>query len=272
MQEIPPQKTNKASIIRHIIYVVLPLIVAGVVFAYDIWSLHHLASLLTLATFILLPFATEAFIKDWSIGRILSACLTCYGGALIAYLIVGPNLPLDTDTVAYLIPANKPTPKGPCEAMKEKQPEGSVALFAGGNEFWSNLEGGLFKIITLDDKPVVTMKKTQSGLLFSIDLFGQDGKIATKIRDNKAILISKNFGYPTRSNDRSALSLYDDYDEEILYVEYLNNNAVLIRGVFNGPKGADIAITDNEIIQRNYGNRMSRTCALDSDGISFSMD
>jgi hypothetical protein len=53
--------------------------------------------------------------------------------------------------------------------------------------------------------------------------------------------------------------LYDDYDNEILYVDYLNDKTILIRGVFTGPKGTTIVVDDNGILNSvrvpgNIGN------------------
>jgi hypothetical protein len=75
---------------------------------------------------------------------------------------------METDKEAYLIPSNKPTPRGPCDLVSTKQPDGTVAIFAGSNEFWSDVSGQI-DILTLDGTPVVTTRKSERGLLFSIE-------------------------------------------------------------------------------------------------------
>jgi hypothetical protein len=154
---------------------------------------------------------------------------------------------METDKEAYLIPSNKPTPRGPCDLVSTKQPDGTVAIFAGSNEFWSDVSGQI-DILTLDGTPVVTTRKSERGLLFSIEMFNLEKKLVAKISDNKSILIPKNYAYNKRSKDRSTITLFDDFDKEVLYVEYLNNRTVLIRGVFTGPNGTTVAINDNEIL------------------------
>jgi hypothetical protein len=92
------------------------------------------------------------------------------------------------------------------------------------------------------------MKKAESGLLFSVEVFNLEKKLAAKIRNNKSILIPKNYSYNERLKDRSTITLYDDYDKAILYVEYFNKWTVLIRGVFTGPNGTTIVISENRIL------------------------
>jgi hypothetical protein len=79
-------------------------------------------------------------------------------------------------------------------------------------------------------------------------MFNTEGKIVAKIRNNKSILIPKNYSYMERSADRSTLTLHDDYDKEILYVEYLNKSAVSLRGILTGPNGTTIGLFDKGVV------------------------
>jgi hypothetical protein len=211
----------------------------------------------------------EMRVRDWTAGPIIGFCCICYALAWVLYQVVGPNFPMETDKEAYLIPSNKPTPRGPCDLVSTKQPDGTVAIFAGSNEFWSDVSGQI-DILTLDGTPVVTTRKSERGLLFSIEMFNLEKKLVAKISDNKSILIPKNYAYNKRSKDRSTITLFDDFDKEVLYVEYLNNRTVLITGVFTGPNGTTVAINDNEILLGfNHGGAGASCWANFPGGIKF---
>lgn len=103
-------------------------------------------------------------------------------------------------------------------------------------------------------------------------MFNTEGKLVAKIRNNKSILIPKNYSYVERSADRSTLTLHDDYDKEILYVEYLNKSAVLLRGIFTGPGGTNIFV-DNNQIATSGGNSIMEHCSMDApEGMRVTKD
>ena len=115
------------------------------------------------------------------------------------------------------------------------------------------------------------MKKSDRGVLFDIEMFDLNKKLVANIKNNKSILVPKNYDRKDRSIDRSTLSLYDDYDKEILHVEYLNDKTVLIRGVFTGPNGTTIVVDDNQILSSIRLSGNLRNCWADvPEGYSLS--
>jgi hypothetical protein len=65
--------------------------------------------------------------------------------------------------------------------------------------------------------------------------------------------------------------LYNDYDNEILYVDYLNDKTILIRGVFTGPKGTTIVVDDNGIrLSDRLPGNIANCWANMPEGISVS--
>jgi hypothetical protein len=239
-------------------------LLAGLIAAISFWSSYHLIAFLIFATYIATALTNEMLVREWRVWPIIGVWIISYTAAWAAYQLFGPNIPADTENEVYLIPSNKPFLSKPC-----KQPEGSIAILAGTNEFWSDLEGAQINILTLDAKPVVTMRKTERGLQFSVDMFNLERKIVAKINNNKAVLIPKNFGYNSKSEDKSTISLYDDYDKEILHLEYLNKRTVLIRGVFTGPEGTTIVIDKEEILQSIWLGGSQHNCFGDSPGFRF---
>ncbi len=231
---------------KAISYIILYLLFI-IVDSHDIFPWRHDVAIFAGATATIALLYAEAF----AIGAITSRAwiVLSLGVCLIAVALnfyVGPNLPEETDSAAYLIPSNKPKPFTFCDALGIAEPPEAVAFIIGSNEF-STTFTKLAPIITLDNKVIISMRKSEKGLLFSVDMFDLTEKLVAKIQNNNGALISARYSYKERSEDRSILTLYDDYDKEILYIDYLNPQTVLIRGVFTGPSGTTIAVDDNWI-------------------------
>jgi hypothetical protein len=226
------------------------------------WNSNHLAALLAMATFGALALGIELHSEGWGNTPIIVFCAACYLAAWVIFQIVGPIPPIETDREVYLTAGNKPTPNGGCDSapknipnavsnpqnipVASRVPKNAIAFFLGSNEFWTT---GDFhnNILTLDNQPVISMRKTELGLLFSVEMFDPERKLVAKISSNKSILVPNNYSYKLRP-DQSILSLYNDHDEEILYIQYLNRHDVVIRGLFTGQYGTSIRITDDWII------------------------
>jgi hypothetical protein len=163
----------------HRVYILgLPLLGAAVTSALA-WKESHLLALLILASFAVLVSIYELRVRGWDAGPIAAFSVCWYVLAWIVFLLVGPNLPVETDSEVYLVPGNKPAPPAPCDRFATKQPNGSIAFLIGSNEFWSSRDGGS-NIITLDSKPIVSMKKSDRGLLFDIEMFDLNKKLVAK--------------------------------------------------------------------------------------------
>lgn len=234
-------ESNSPGVIRRRVAEAIVLALYFIFEIPDAWHESHGRALLQGTVGLCAVLLIEFPLKSWIA---LSASISVF--AFLFYLYVGPNLPEDTDRLAYLIPSNRPTPHTFCDTTGEAPPLGTVAIIIGSNEFWTTLTREA-PIITLDDKVIMSMGRSDKGLLFSVEMFDLTKKLVAKIQDNKAILIPERYSYKERSEDRSALTLYNEYDTEILHIDYLNPRAVLIRGVFTGPEGTTVAIDDNAI-------------------------
>jgi hypothetical protein len=224
------------------------------------WKESHLVALLILASFVALILVYELYTRGWDFWPIAGFSLGCYVLAWIIFQIVGPNLPVETDSEIYLVPGNKPTPDAPCNHISQTTlPMGGIAFLVGSNEFWSSRSGET-DVITLDGKPVVSMKRSDRGLLFDVEMFDLNKRLVAKITNNKSILVPKNYSYKEHLPHGSTLALSDDYDKEILYVDYLNDKTILIRGVFTGPKGTTIVVDDNQILRSIKESGVSQNC------------
>jgi hypothetical protein len=152
-------------------------LLGGAVTAALTWKDNHFFALLIMATFAVGVSIYELRARGWGTGQIAVFSIGWYVLAWIIFQIVGPNLPIETDSEIYLVPGNKPTPDAPCDRDSlTAPPKGAVAFLVGSNEFWSSLAGES-RVITLDGKPVVSMKKSDRGLLFDIEMFDLTKKL-----------------------------------------------------------------------------------------------
>jgi hypothetical protein len=239
----------------------LALIASGVVALMTTWNSNHLIALLAMATFAALALGSELRAEGWGGWSIAGFCAGCYVAAWIIFQIVGPILPTETDREVYLIPGNKPAPHSGCDGRLKNLPNGAIAFFLGSNGFWATNDKQN-DILKLDGEVIISMKRKEIGLLFSAEMFDTDHKLVAKINNNKSILIPKNYSYNERP-DRSTLALYDDQDKEMLYIEYLNKQNVLIRGVFTGRDRSTIFIKDDMILLPGP-NLVAEGCLEDS--------
>jgi hypothetical protein len=99
---------NQYNSLYHRIYILALPLVAGAVAAISTWKDDHLFALLILATFVAVASIYEMHVRGWSAWPIVAFCVVCYVLAWVAFQIVGPNLPIETDKEVYLIPGNKP--------------------------------------------------------------------------------------------------------------------------------------------------------------------
>ncbi|HVW72239.1 MAG TPA: hypothetical protein VHC39_01260, partial [Rhizomicrobium sp.] len=107
--------------------------------------------------------------------------------------------------------------------------------------------------------PLLTL--TPKGLV--VDDFGYDGdgSVVFRIRRNLFDLIQGEWLHMHRP-DRSTLGVYDEWENEILYVRYLNPGAVRIRGRFLCGEYPPVTIRDKSV--RLGDARLDRpACLLD---------
>jgi hypothetical protein len=273
MVENAGTKDPEDKSLYHRVYILGLALLGAAVTSVLAWKESHLVALLIFASFVALVLIYELHTRGWGSRSITGFSLGCYVLAWIIFQIVGPNLPAETDSEVYLVPGNKTTPNGPCDDNSLTiPPKGAIVFLVGSNEFWSS-RSGESDIITLDGKAIVSMKKSDRGLLFDIEMFDLNKKLVAKIKNNKSILIPKNYSRKERSTDRSTLTLYDDYDKEILYVDYLNDQTILIRGIFTGPNGTTIVANDSQILGSVTGSGVFENCwGNKPKGLSLSGD
>jgi hypothetical protein len=126
-----------------------------------------------------------------------------------------------------LMPAGEPTPAGPCP---EKPGDGDLAMLFADNRVIAK-GPGLAAPFTVDGCPVLKLLRKGGGLMVEATGYNWTNDVAFMVRDNlyqpfEPLLLR------VYRPDRSTFVVLDRFDQEVVYVRYLNRNAVRIRGRF----------------------------------------
>ncbi|HTV33829.1 MAG TPA: hypothetical protein VME69_12130 [Methylocella sp.] len=216
---------------------------------YGIYPWRHDVAIVFGATAIIAG-AYEAF----SVGKIafvywLSLSIVVLVSAISLYLYVGPNLPEETDTVGWLMPANDASPIGYC--VKHPAPKDALLFFLGPNEAWTTSQG-LSKIIQVGDCTSLSLVRENNRMRFVGDVFGTNGELVARLtEDNKFRLIPGEYAYRERSDDRSKLTIFDKRGEQLLMIHFMNSKTIRIEGNFICSDGTKAIISKSEMLIHN---------------------
>ena len=142
-----------------------------------------------------------------------------------------PPMPLpETPKHGWLLPANEPSPPELCGGSKQ------FTLKFGDFMVTTPLTSGTYTAIAMSCSSVILDRTTQ-GIAVSTDLFGPDGKLVVRIRDNEFHLIEQELSYAEQSEDRSSLAVYDPHGDPLFRVKYINPSLIEIDGIFYCPEG-----------------------------------
>jgi hypothetical protein len=208
------------------------VVLAGIcmgVLAYDwgylAWPMHRVMALLIMTAVFSFAWFYEMTVRDAPMGRVLAGVLAIMGGALLLWGVLTLFArPLPNDATP-LMPAGETLDAQACHAP-------STALMAAvGPDRIAHAGRGPFTPFKIAGCSGPSLTVTPKGLV--VDHFGYDGdgSVVFRIRRNLFDLIQGEWLHMHRP-DRSALGVYDEWENEILYVRYLNPGQVRIRGRF----------------------------------------
>jgi hypothetical protein len=126
-----------------------------------------------------------------------------------------------------LRPAGEPTPAIAC---REKPGQGDLVMTFGTNSVIGHGDGP-FTPFKVTDCPVLSLKRTAKGLVVNDIGYDDNNDVAFLIR-NGVYQPMQILELRVIRPDPSTFILLDRFREEVVYVRYLNRNAVRIRGRF----------------------------------------
>jgi hypothetical protein len=131
---------------------------------------------------------------------------------------------------------------------KTPSKDGLAILLGDGaamTEDWRMRKGRPLQIINLGNcNDLLSINKTENGLMIDANVYAVDGYLAVRIAQNEFHVVQQETAYPDRQG-RSGLAVYDRKGNVLLWVRYINSHTVSIRGTFTCPSGGQIRFTDS---------------------------
>ena len=158
-----------------------------------------------------------------------------------------PKIPLpfvETELHGLLIPANDPTPQSKCFVeMKDRITPDALLLFFGNSLAYTRKA----KIVAIKvaGRDLISIRKTSEGIGISAQVFSADGRIVAELEDN-VFHVNPNNYFKIKRADKSTLIVYDQQNNHVINVRYLNPSTIKILGIFHSPNRAPVVIEEEK--------------------------
>ena len=230
----------------HLVYAFGITVVFGFADFAFLWPESHLGALLFLAAVLSLVAVYEMLaVYRVAKTKTIAVVFVIFAACTVTYMAIGPALPIETETHGWLLPSGKPTPSNGCDSVSFNR-ENAISFITGGGALVSSATTKT-DILTIDGVPALSFERDGDKLSFDSDLFNEAGNLVARIIHNEFHLVAAEMSYQERSDDRSTLIVHDKQGNELLYIAYINPRAVVIRGIFRGPRGLRVALSDSNI-------------------------
>jgi hypothetical protein len=153
---------------------------------------------------------------------------------------VNVNPPATKEPDWILVPANEPDPL----SVKATIPSTAMKVFLGGNIAWTR-KMGFVRVLEIGGEHILSIKKTPKGLFVSANLWREDGRELAIIRDNQFIHNRNNYyPRPPEMPDAHELQVFGKSGELLWKVRYINEQSIVIQGIFYSPNHAPVRATE----------------------------
>ena len=183
----------------------------------------------------------ELAIRDVASAWIAGGLVALIGTSLTAYgiwLATRPPAPMGA-----LLPANEPTPRAGCV---ERMGSADLVMAFGDNRAVGTGPGP-FAPIKVGDCTVMTLRRVGQGLMIRAFFYDWNNDVAFAVNDN-IYEPTMPLALRTFRPDPHTFVILDRFDKEVLYLRYLNPNAVRIRGRFLCGEAPQAVIRDDAIL------------------------
>jgi hypothetical protein len=200
-----------------------------------------LTTVLAIATLIAVWVAYELSIRDvsmeWTTAAVL-AVLWSSGLGYGAWFYTRPPQP-----IGPLLPANDATPPTDCH---ETVSPNDLVMIAAENRVVGK-GAGPFRMLAVDDCPVLTLRRKGRGLLIDATFYDWTDDIAFRVADN---VFEPMMPLQLRQYrpDPHTLVILDRFDQEVLYLRFLNPHALRLRGRFLCAEQPQAIIRDHAVL------------------------
>jgi hypothetical protein len=212
--------------------------------AFEVWPRHPLLAAIAIPVGVL-----ALLLLDGGFSKKRVAMATAVAGclAVVAFFVVPKELPAETENHGTLIAAYDSAPSNGCASSNIPIPDNAILFVAGTNAAWTTSEGRSL-VLKVGSTNALFVERNGSEISFDADIFDENGNLVVRIVKDKFTLISGQYSYRERSDDRSKLTVYDRKGNEMLFIDRANPKTVRIRGLFNTPDNFSVRITDEAVI------------------------
>jgi hypothetical protein len=172
--------------------------------------------------------------SDWALPIVLTIPAVIGAGYGVWQFLFAPIPP-----TGPLVAAGEPMPSSIC---RESPKPGELAMFLGTSRVIGKGPGPFTPLLAMAC-PTVKLIRRGKGLV--VENFGYDNtnSIAYSVRENRLDLAMVT-GLRVRRPDPSTFILADRFNQEVIYVRYLNPGAVRIRGRFLCGENPQVVVRD----------------------------
>jgi hypothetical protein len=140
-----------------------------------------------------------------------------------------------------LVPANEPDP--PLPPSCRRVPTDALKVFLGSNLGLTTSDE--VKVLTLGNTDVLSLRRTSKGLAVNAKTFSEDGKIIAEVIDSR-FYINRNNAFRI-DTDKHSLRVYDQQDQKVLDVRYINPHSVKVLGIFRASGFGPVVVDENQM-------------------------
>jgi hypothetical protein len=235
---------------RH--YVEIAILAGYIIFdGYGVFPSNHFVGILSVVLLVWILLFPEMVIWRWLTFTGVSAVLSA-----LLYLYVGPTPP-PPPIIGWLQPANDPIPDNGCGTNLDREGKHAVLLLVGDSGYIMPNLNSTTEAVTLGWCRSLTLHSTDNGITIDAQIFAQDGKKVGSLEDN---------GYHIDGDlivekDLNTIVVHDPSGKELIWVRYLNDRTIRVRGNFfcSAPHPISIKITNHSIVDPNR-DTFSREC------------
>lgn len=164
-----------------------------------------------------------------------------------------------------LVPAYEPSPANPCRYA----PDSAFFLYYGNSVTWTVNTGVTLNVIKFAGENVLSFERTPSGIVVNAIIRDEKGDEVATIKKN---VFRARYGseYDATSQDAHSILVLNSKDQVVLYVRYLNPQAVKVLGIFRRPNRPPITVNEDGIT--GYGtirNMCAQGFSKEQVGINF---
>lgn len=147
-------------------------------------------------------------------------------------------------------------------------PEGSMTVVLGNNI--ASTQGRSMQIVQMYGEPLLNINLSDDGILVSGKIYNQEGRILVKLDKNEWRVA--NYAPWYERPDAHTLRVYDERDNEVLSLNYVNSHVVMVTGIFRSPADPHSPlIVEKDKITGPNKSVFKRNCVVNA-GVVFSLN